>query len=223
MIKKIIITASIIVALLILLIGVLPVPVNYVKFSNNKEKVLEYLDESYDFEVELIKTKVGKNAYPAGRQEDQFIFYDVTNDVYFEVLCNEDDIYDYYSEGYNGKLLADKIKREFSPEEYGYYIRCYGLMDSSFDAMNCQLFIIADNQNDLTDTYEMLSFMKSEFPYLNVQLIISPESEENKIASFLKYEDNISFDSIKTFYSKDFVLSEDLFSSSESFEELLQN
>lgn len=177
--------------------------------------------ENFDTECQLIKSKIGKNAWPADRQEDVFLFYDKTNDIYFQVFCQKDYIYDTYYDSYFGKEVSDKVKNKFSTEDYKYYIRCFGGKASSYYLTQCQLFIIAENQNDLLKSYEMVSYMKNEFHDLYLTLIIVPASEEKHIVSIFEYKWKHSFNELKSFYNKRLELNDNLFTSFESFKKLL--
>lgn len=71
---------------------------DYLDFLKNKEAVNSYLVNHYDFEYQLVKHRIGKNAYPIGREPDLFVYYDSTNKVYFKIYCYDGEVADYYQE-----------------------------------------------------------------------------------------------------------------------------
>lgn len=80
----------------------------YSSFLKNKEAVNSYLVENYDFEYQLVKHRIGKNAYPIGREADLFVFYDSTNEVYFKIYCYEGEVADYYQEATKEEPSVDE-------------------------------------------------------------------------------------------------------------------
>jgi len=211
---------------LIACIIVLPLINNYVEYCKNKKKVLDYMESHYDIGYQLVNTKVGENAWPAGRTEDVFYFKDVTNDMFFIVDCVDGYIHDYYSRHFEGKKVSDVIIKEFPQAEKKYYIRCNGEKNQSkekpYQSMWCQLFFLTENKDDLSYAYEITSYMKDNFPGLELHLMIVPYSVENNIINLFEYKKIIALNDMECFYNIQWELKSTLFSTEEEFRQLLE-
>ena len=191
----------------------------------NKKKVLEYVGTHYDIEWKLVDTTMGQDAWPAGRTEDTFVFKDVSNDFYFVIDCINEYLHDEYLYAYEGKKVSNVVEENFPKEEYEYYIRCWGEKFQSEEepylSMWCQLFVMADSDEDLSRAYEIVSFMKDNFPGLELYLLIVPDSVEREITDLLEHKKVVAIREIKSFYYKELELEKSLFSSMEEFRQLL--
>lgn len=88
--------------------------------------------------------------------------------------------------------------------------------------MWCQLFVMAENAEDLLSSYEIVSFMKDRFPGLELHLLIVPYSAEKEITDLLEYRKTVAIREIRSFYYKTLELETSAFSSIEEFRKLLE-
>lgn len=88
-------------------------------------------------------------------------------------------------------------------------------------SMRCQLFVMAESEDDLSRAYEIVSFMKDKFPGLELRLLIVPYSVERKVTDLLEHKKVVAIREIKSFYYKELELEKSLFSSMEEFRQLL--
>lgn len=224
--KRVMLIIGTCIVLIIVGLIVLPMLDNYMKYRENKKKVLEYVETHYEAEVELVRTYIGKNAWPAGRTEDEFVFKDITNDIYFVIECINEYLHDEYLYACEGKKVSEVVELNFPKDDYEYYIRCWGEKFQSEEepylSMWCQLFVMAKSEDDLSNAYEIVSFMKDRFPGLELYLLIVPYSAEKEITDLLEYRKTVAIREIKSFYYKTLELDKSLFSSMEEFQQLLE-
>lgn len=102
-IKRVIVILIVLVLISILsFVGVLKIR-TYLDFQDNKELAVEYVENKFDFNFELIDSKMGHSSYPAPRS-DGFIFYDSNNELYFYVFCRGKRFRDLYDEATKEKI-----------------------------------------------------------------------------------------------------------------------
>lgn len=99
MIKKVSITISAIIVFLIAIINLY----SYLDFLDNKNNATKFVEGKFDFNFELIESKMGKSSFPAPRN-DSFVFYDSDNDLYFLVICYDKEFRDSYKESTQQKI-----------------------------------------------------------------------------------------------------------------------
>jgi len=225
--KRVMIIIVSCIVLIIFSLVVLPFFYNYMLYRENKKKVLDYMERQYDIEWKLVDTSMGKDAWPAGRTEDTFVFKDVSNDFYFVIDCINEYLHDEYLYAYEGKMVSNVVEENFPKDEYEYCIRCWGEKFQSEEepylSMWCQLFVMAESDEDLSKAYEIVSFMKDKFPGLELYLLIVPDSVEREITDLLEHRKVVAIREIKNFYYKELELEKSLFSSMEEFRQLLGN
>lgn len=103
MIKRILIIVAVVVLIIVAIIGIVNL-INYADFIDNKKTAYKYVEDNYDFDFELISEKMGKSSYPAPRTDD-FVFYDKTNKLYFELQSYGKSIFDFYEEATPEKIM----------------------------------------------------------------------------------------------------------------------
>jgi len=199
---------------------------NRFQYLKNKKRVLEYANLQYDKDkVELVDTRMGKNAWPSGRQEDEFVFRDLTNNFYFQIICADDDLIDYYMEAHDGMEVSEKVVNELASNKFKYYIRCFGqkttLKPTTYEGFYGQLFVLANNKEDISAAYEIVKFMNDNFSGLELKLMIVPYYVEDIVINLFEYKERIAIADIDNYYNVDLKLNNTLFFDENMFLELL--
>lgn len=100
MIKRVLVIVSTIAMFLIVTININ----SNLDFLYNENNAGKFVENKFDFDFELIESKMGKSSYPAPRN-DSFLFYDRDNELYFIVICCDKEFRDLYEESTREKII----------------------------------------------------------------------------------------------------------------------
>lgn len=165
---------------------------DYTDYLASKRRVKEYVSKQHgNVDYHLERSQMGKNAWPADRQEDTFIYYDKTNEFYFRVMCYDSgkNIIDNYDEAFAGSKITKEMHSTFSPEHY--MMRCWVTdFDSrGYEDAYCQIVYFNDSKDvDLKALYDMYVFLDQNYPGIEIAFMVSLEKNKREYEDLFSYK-----------------------------------
>ena len=187
---------------------------------------MKYIDNSYKIEYELVRFEKGKNAWPAEKIDDKYIFYDKTNQFYFKLYDGVQGIIDYYPEAYNGNIIAKKIKDVFpSNKDFLYEIRCWNNNSKDdFSDASCQLFCFSnEHEKYISNTFEIINYLQQNYNGIRISLIVASNEQYEQYQDLLEYRRVLAMDDMEYTYYKTFSTKDINFSTVIELQNFLQN
>lgn len=168
---------------------------DYADYLASKKRVKEYVSKQHAaIDYHLERSRMGKNAWPADRQEDTFIYYDKTNDFYFRVMCYDSgkNIIDNYDETFAGNQITNHVRSTFSPEHY--MMRCWvtDFDTRGYEDAYCQIVYFGDSTDvDFETLYNMYILLDQNYHGIEIAFMVSWEKNKRE------YEDLFSYKKVK--------------------------
>ncbi len=181
--KIVAICLAVIVALYLALLAFFMFP-DYLDYRKNRSIVKDYMEQNHaGVNYSLEKVDMGDGKFPAGRANDEFLYYDRDNDFYFLVECSEGEILsDGYDKCFDGKQISSKTKKECGINDDKALMHTWAqkLSDDIYSYVTCQAVVFSkDDTADYNTAYEMYRYMKEQCKG-GVRYILSFANEDAK-------------------------------------------
>lgn len=224
-IKKIFIIIVSIIILFVLGIYLFITISDYMDYRASKKKVKEYVSKHYsNIDYHLVRSSMGKNAYPAERAEDEFIYYDDTNEFYFRIICynSEKNISDNYEEAFEGDKITDHMQSTFTPDHY--MMRCWVRDEErdSYKDSSCQIVYFTDsNDVDFKTLYDMYNLLAQNYPGIEISFMVSEAKNRKQYEDLFSYKKVVALEELPNIYYLEISTTEVVFKNADEFERFL--
>ena len=179
---------------------------DYADHKKNSNIVKSYMLENHsDIDYKLVKTNIGKNAWPTDRIADEFIYYDSGNEFYFNITCSNGNVTDYYDEAFYGLQIVVDIQKECIVNTQNCMMRGWALKtsDNQFTDICLQVVIFIDQPEIPHDAFTIYRYLKECYGNANISFVFAKDNSRDEYEALFRYENKIALSSLPHFYCCD--------------------